>query len=63
MCIVEINAIVFMPLNWGYKNNCFYTLVVGNARKLEVFINLKNKNMYLFFDTETTGLPRNWKAL
>jgi len=20
------------------------------------------KNMYLFFDTETTGLPRNWKA-
>jgi DNA polymerase III epsilon subunit-like protein len=28
----------------------------------EIFINLKNKNMYLFFDTETTGLPRNWKA-
>jgi len=30
MCIVEINAIVFIPLNWGYKNNCFYTLVTGN---------------------------------
>jgi DNA polymerase III epsilon subunit-like protein len=23
---------------------------------------VKYKNMYLFFDTETTGLPRNWKA-
>ena len=23
---------------------------------------IKNKKMYLFFDTETTGLPRNWKA-
>jgi len=22
----------------------------------------KNRVMYLFFDTETTGLPRNWKA-
>ncbi len=23
---------------------------------------LKTTNMYLFFDTETTGLPKNWKA-
>jgi DNA polymerase III epsilon subunit-like protein len=23
---------------------------------------LKIKNMYLFFDTETTGLPQNWRA-
>jgi len=30
MCIVEINAIVFIPLNLGYKNNCFYTLVISN---------------------------------
>jgi uncharacterized protein YprB with RNaseH-like and TPR domain len=22
----------------------------------------KKQNMYLFFDTETTGLPKNWKA-
>ena len=38
--------------------------VVGNARKPARNINQykKNKNMYLFFDTETTGLPRNWKA-
>ena len=25
-------------------------------------LNLKNKGMLLFFDTETTGIPRNWKA-
>ena len=23
---------------------------------------MKSENTYLFFDTETTGLPRNWKA-
>jgi hypothetical protein len=30
MCIVEIDAIVFIPLNLGYKNNCFYALVISN---------------------------------
>jgi hypothetical protein len=30
MCIVEINAIVFIPLNWGYKNNWFYAFVTIN---------------------------------
>jgi len=25
-------------------------------------LTLKTINMYLFFDTETTGLPKNWKA-
>jgi len=25
-------------------------------------LNIKIKNMYLFFDTETTGLPKNWRA-
>ncbi|MEA3391438.1 MAG: 3'-5' exonuclease, partial [Candidatus Marinimicrobia bacterium] len=31
-------------------------------RKPEILTNIKSKNMYLFFDTETTGLPRNWRA-
>ena len=30
MCLVEINSIVFIPLNLGDKNNCFYTLVISN---------------------------------
>jgi len=30
--------------------------------EIKILIKLKNKKMYLFFDTETTGLPRNWKA-
>jgi DNA polymerase III subunit epsilon len=32
-------------------------VVVGNTGNTN-----RIKNMYLFFDTETTGLPRNWKA-
>ena len=27
MYIVDIKAIVFILLNWGYKNNCFYILI------------------------------------
>ena len=33
MCIVEINAIVFIPLNEGYKKNCFYAPVTSNFRE------------------------------
>ncbi len=34
---------------------------MGNA-KTDSDKQLKTINMYLFFDTETTGLPKNWKA-
>lgn len=34
-----------------------------NIKKFQIDLNKKNiENTFLFFDTETTGLPRNWKA-
>lgn len=49
------NAYLITELNTNYP----YLLIKENDGSIP---NQKNLNLLLFFDTETTGLPKNWKA-
>jgi DNA polymerase III subunit epsilon len=46
----------------GTVHNTLITLIQGIFNYGNVSISCSKKVMLLFFDTETTGLPKNWKA-